>query len=122
MAFGTGYVFGSTLGTEKGVPLAALSNFLGSSIGALCAFLLVRYLFRGGAAMLLEKYKIFRAIDRAMEGNGFKIMLLLRLSPLPFNVIDYVSGMTSVSLRDYALALFGLIPNACVVSLLGASA
>ena len=39
-------------------------------------------------------------------------MLLLRLSPLiPFNALDYISGVTSISLRDYSLALCGILPG-----------
>ena len=59
---------------------------------------------------------------KAVEGNGFKIMVLLRLSPMPFNVLDYVSGMTSITLQDYSLAMIGYLPNAFVVSFIGASA
>jgi uncharacterized membrane protein YdjX (TVP38/TMEM64 family) len=35
-----------------------------------------------------DKYPIVRAVDRAFEMNGFRIFLLLRLSPaLPFNAL-----------------------------------
>lgn len=122
LALGNGFVFGSSLGMTTGVTLATLSNFVGSSVGALGAFLLGRYLFQNSAASLMEKYPVFRAVDKAVEGNGFKIMVLLRLSPMPFNVLDYVSGMTSITLQDYSLAMIGYLPNAFVVSFIGASA
>ncbi len=60
---------------------------------------------------------------RALETNGLKIMVLLRLSPLiPFNALDYISGITSISLRDYALALLAILPGAIVLCIAGASA
>ena len=59
----------------------------------------------------------------ALEQNGLKIMLLLRLSPLiPFNALDYIAGVTSVSLRDYALALIAILPGTIMFCLVGATA
>lgn len=59
----------------------------------------------------------------ALEGNGFKIMLLLRLSPLiPFNVLDYISGVTAVSLPKYSLALIGILPGTVTFCYIGATA
>ena len=50
-------------------------------------------------------------------------MLLLRLSPLiPFNALDYVSGVTSISFRDYALALFAILPGTIMFCMVGATA
>lgn len=55
--------------------------------------------------------------------NGLKIMVLLRLSPLiPFNALDYISGITSISLRDYTIALIAILPGAIVLCIAGASA
>ena len=62
-------------------------------------------------------------MSRALEANGLKIMVLLRLSPLiPFNALDYISGITSISLKDYALALVAILPGALVLCFAGASA
>ena len=59
----------------------------------------------------------------ALEQNGLKIMLLLRLSPLiPFNALDYISGVTSISFFDYALALVGILPGTVMFCLVGATA
>ena len=50
-------------------------------------------------------------------------MLLLRLSPLiPFNALDYISGITSISIRDYSLALLGVLPGTVTFCYLGATA
>jgi SNARE associated Golgi protein len=59
----------------------------------------------------------------ALEGNGFRIMLLLRLSPLiPYNALDYISGVTSISVAHYCLALIGLLPGAMTLCYIGATA
>lgn len=50
-------------------------------------------------------------------------MLLLRLSPLiPYNALDYISGITSISIKDYSLALTGLLPGAFTLCYVGATA
>jgi uncharacterized membrane protein YdjX (TVP38/TMEM64 family) len=60
---------------------------------------------------------------KALETNGLKIMILLRLSPLiPYNALDYISGVTSIPLRDYSLALIGILPGTILFCFVGATA
>ena len=58
-----------------------------------------------------------------MENNGLKIMVLLRMSPIiPFNVLGYISGSTSINLTNYSLALVGMLPGVilyCAVGVIG---
>jgi uncharacterized membrane protein YdjX (TVP38/TMEM64 family) len=44
--------------------------------------------------------------------DGFTIVLLARLSPLlPYNVLNYLFGLTAVRLRDYVLGSWlGMLP------------
>lgn len=66
---------------------------------------------------------MFQAIDRALENNGLKIMILLRLSPLiPYTALDYLSGLTSISFWVYMLALVAILPGTIVFCFMGASA
>ena len=55
----------------------------------------------------------FNAIDEAVGREGFKIVFLLRLSPVfPFNLLNYALGLTKVSFKHYALAsLIGMLPG-----------
>ena len=61
------------------------------------------------------------AIDRAIEKNGFKAVVLLRLQPvLPFNILNYALGLTSIRLRDYMLASWiGMFPATVLYVYLG---
>jgi len=125
LTIGVGYAFGRAFADHLGigVALASLSVFCGASAGSVSCFLLGRYLFRGPVLRLAAQYSSFRAIDRALEGNGFQIMLLLRLSPLiPYNALDFISGLTSISLGQYSLALFGLLPGTIAFCYIGATA
>lgn len=44
----------------------------------------------------------FKSMDRAIEKEGFKLMLLLRLSPLfPFALSNYLYGASSIRFLPY---------------------
>ena len=50
-------------------------------------------------------------------------MLLLRLSPLiPYNALDYISGVTSITIQQYSLALLGILPGTITFCYIGATA
>lgn len=123
LTLGAGFVFANAFGLGVGILLGVLSVFFGASAGALVAFVLGRYLLRDWVKELTRKYAIFEALDAALEEKGFRIMALLRLSPIiPFNAINYIAGVTAVSFRDYAMALIAILPGTTLYVFLGASA
>ena len=67
--------------------------------------------------------KNLKAIDEAVGKEGFKIVLLTRLSPVfPFNLLNYAFGVTGVSLKDYLLGFVGMIPGTIMYVYLGSLA
>ena len=97
---------------------------LGSTLGAGAAFLSGRYLARGWIATKLEGAQRLRALDAALEADGFQVVLLTRLSPLfPYNLTNYAYGLTRVRLRDYMLGSWlGMLPGTVVYVSIGATA
>lgn len=123
LTLGAGFVFSATFGLGFGIFLGTLVVFVGACAGAMVSFLLARYLLRKQVEKLSKKYATFEAIDTAIRENGFKIFVLLRLSPLiPYNVFNYVGGVTDVSFRSYCFALIGILPGTVLYVFLGASA
>ena len=123
LTLGAGFVFANAFGLGVGVLLGTISVFVGASTGAVVAFLLGRYLLREWVQGLTRKYAVFEALDVALEEKGFRIMALLRLSPIiPFNAINYIGGVTAVSLASYSLALTCILPGTILYVFLGASA
>jgi uncharacterized membrane protein YdjX (TVP38/TMEM64 family) len=102
---GAGFLFGLLWGT--------VTVSVGSVLGATAAFLVGRFLARDWVAKKVSGKAKFGAIDEAVGEQGFKIVLLTRLSPIfPFNFQNYAYGLTSVRLRDYVLASWiGMIPG-----------
>ncbi len=100
---------------------------IGATIGAGLAFLVGRYFARGWVERQIEKSRIFLAIDKAVEEDGWKIVGLMRLSPLvPFNLQNYFFGVTKVGFWPYLITtFFGIMPGALLyvwIGSLGAAA
>jgi uncharacterized membrane protein YdjX (TVP38/TMEM64 family) len=95
-----------------------------SVAGATCAFLLGRTLLRGWAEKKVGASPRARALDGAIEREGFTLVLLLRLSPLfPFNLLNYALSLTRVRLGAYILASFlGMLPATALYVYLGSLA
>ena len=124
LTFGSGYVFTNAFGLGIGVLLGSTAVFVGVSAGAITSFLLGRFLLRDCVSGLTKKFKILEALDNAMEEKGFRIMVLLRLSPIIYAspYINYGAGGMAVSFTSFAISLFAILPATFMFVFLGASA
>lgn len=123
LTLGGGFVFANAFGLGMGLLLGTIAVFVGASAGAITAFLIARYLLRDWVCGLTAQYTMFAALDAALAEKGFRIMVLLRLSPLiPFNALDYMAGVTAIGFWKYFWALFAMLPGIILYVFLGASA
>ncbi len=112
VAFLPGSVLTLAAGVVFGLARGTLYAFIGASLGAALAFLVARYLARGAIEKKLEDKPRFKAIDRAVGKDGFKLVALLRLSPvLPFNLLNYALGLTKVRFGAYVAASLAMLPG-----------
>ncbi|KAG6541247.1 hypothetical protein Mapa_017298 [Marchantia paleacea] len=104
LTLGGGYLFGLFVGF--------ITDSIGSTLGAIAAFLVGRTVGRSYVTSKLKDYPQFQAIAIAIERSGFKIVLLLRMVPLlPFNVLNYLLSVTPMSVYTYSLASWiGMMP------------
>ena len=116
ITLGAGFLFG--------VPTGLVTVWIGANLGAFAAFLVGRTIARDWVAKKISKNAKFEAIDDALGREGFKVVLLLRLSPIfPFDLLNYALGLTKVSFRDYALAsLIGMLPGTLMYVYFGSAA
>jgi uncharacterized membrane protein YdjX (TVP38/TMEM64 family) len=106
-----------------GVFWGSVYVLIAAIIGATLAFLIGRHFSQNWVYRQMEKYPKFKAIDLAVAKEGWKIVLLTRLSPLfPFNLLNYAFGVTQVSLKDYILGSFGIIPGTVMYVYIGSLA
>jgi uncharacterized membrane protein YdjX (TVP38/TMEM64 family) len=115
LTLGAGFLFG--LGW--GIVLVSVA----STIAAALAFVIARYVARGAVERLARNSPKFAAIDRAIGKEGWKVVALLRLSPLvPFSLSNYLYGLTSVRLGPYvATSWAAMLPATVLYVYLGAA-
>ncbi len=82
---------------------------------------MARTLLRSKAEALARANPKFDAIDSAIAREGFKIVFLLRLSPVfPFTILNVLLGVTKVTPGAYVLAnLLGMLPGTFMYVYLG---
>ncbi|KAF9112614.1 hypothetical protein BGX27_003108 [Mortierella sp. AM989] len=91
-----GYVYGFGFGLF----IAYTSALLGS----VTCFYLCRRWFKVQVRTLMAKRQNMKSVVKAVEKRGFKLMLLIRLAPYPFNVMNALLSATHVPLSTFTLA------------------
>jgi len=83
------------------------------AFASVLAFLAARYMLRDKVRSLLNRRAKYRALDRAVADDGWKVVVLMRLSPIvPFNLQNYGLGVTAIPFTHYLTAtLIGIIPG-----------
>jgi uncharacterized membrane protein YdjX (TVP38/TMEM64 family) len=98
-------------------------SLAGATLGAIICFVITRTLRgdnksseSGFIYKMLKKKSMnerFNIVSRNIEIQGLKYMFFLRNVPLvPFTILNYLSGMSSISFKNYAFgSVFGMIPG-----------
>lgn len=108
LSLSAGLIFGAVWG--------AIYLMLGAMLGVTCTFFISRFFGRSIIDKLLKGR--FKELNNLLERRGFMAILFLRIVPImPYEALNYVSGLTKIRFRDYFLAsLFGFIPGVIVAS------
>ncbi len=101
-------------GAIFGFWLGLLVISFASSLGALLAFLVSRYLLRDWVQRKFQKP--FQAINSGIERDGVFYLLTLRLVPLfPFWLVNLLMGLTQLRApRFYTVSQIGMLPGTAV--------
>jgi uncharacterized membrane protein YdjX (TVP38/TMEM64 family) len=119
---------GSLLTMAAGFAYGPIGGLLVASpasvLAATTAFVLGRTALRGLFRKKIAASPKTRALDRAIGHNSFKLILLLRLSPvIPFNLLNYILGVSDVAVGRYIIASFvGMLPGTWLYVYLGSLA
>jgi uncharacterized membrane protein YdjX (TVP38/TMEM64 family) len=109
------------LAASSGVLFGLIPGFLivlASATSAACiSFFIGRTLVREWALKMANGNRQWQAIDSAIQKQGFKVILLLRVAPLfPFSIVNYLYGLTSVDFWSYFTAtLLGFAPGTLAI-------
>jgi len=77
---------------------------IGATLGASAAFLIARYAARSMVEEWIKKNERLRKIDEGVRKHGWRMLMITRLVPIfPFNIQNYVYGITNISFWTYVL-------------------
>ena len=103
LSLGAGVLFGVWLGTAV--------VWTGATAAIVVSFLIARHAARARVEALAATRPRFAAVDGAVGEQGWKIVALMRLSPLfPFGLQNYFFGITAIGFWPYCIA-----SAACIV-------
>jgi uncharacterized membrane protein YdjX (TVP38/TMEM64 family) len=115
-------IFAITSGLSFGFYWGCLFTYLGSLGGGLITYYAINRLgrFKKSEQWKNERYKKIRS---NIEREGFRYVLLLRLLPvLNYDLVSYLTSITKVKFKDYAIATaIGIIPGTIAYTYLGTS-
>ena len=110
-------------GALYGTWLGSFLVFIGACLGAEAAFVLGRTFLRDWAQRRMQELPKLQAVQKAVSREGLKLILLTRLSPaFPFSLLNFVYGLSEVSVRDYTIGLIGILPGTILFCGLGSIA
>eukprot|EP01084_Bolivina_argentea_P241300 405119_1 len=110
LTLGSGYIFTTIYNGYKGYIIACIVDFTGATCGALLAFIVCKLLFFNWVNGWAKQYKQFEIAQILMKKDGLKVMMLLRVL-MPYNPLNYLLGITNISIQDYLFACIGMIPS-----------
>jgi uncharacterized membrane protein YdjX (TVP38/TMEM64 family)/rhodanese-related sulfurtransferase len=119
VAFVPGAIFALAGGALFGPLWGSLWNLLGATLGATLAFLVARYLV--GDWVERKAGGLLKRVIDGVDAEGWRFVAFVRLVPLfPFNLSNYVLGLTRIPLHHYVIAtLICMVPGAVAYTWLG---
>lgn len=103
LTISSGLVFGPWLGI--------LFTIIGENASANFAFFLARWFGRDLVAAREQKSSLAARWDERLRLNGLVTVLIMRLIYLPFDLVNFACGLTSMRQRDFAIGTFvGILP------------
>jgi uncharacterized membrane protein YdjX (TVP38/TMEM64 family)/rhodanese-related sulfurtransferase len=119
VAFVPGAIFALIGGALFGPVWGSLWNVLGATLGATVAFLVARYIV--GDLVGHKAGGLLKRLIDGVDAEGWRFVAFVRLVPLfPFNLSNYVLGLTRIPLHHYVIAtLVCMVPGAVAYTWLG---
>jgi uncharacterized membrane protein YdjX (TVP38/TMEM64 family) len=115
------WIFGVAAGAVFGMGWGLVGAIVSSTLAALAAFVIARYVLRDRVERAAKRNETFTAVDKAVRREPWKVVALLRMSPvMPSGLKSYFLGLTCVKTLDYASATAaGMLPGLALKVYLG---
>jgi uncharacterized membrane protein YdjX (TVP38/TMEM64 family)/membrane-associated phospholipid phosphatase len=117
------WIFPLIAGAVFGFGWGFLAASAATLASALAAFALARTVLRSRLERLARRSASFKAVDAAVRNDGWKLVALMRISPLmPSGLKSYFLGLTRVRRRDYLIgSAAGMLPAVALKAYVGAA-
>lgn len=117
------WIFPVAAGAAFGLAWGFVAATTAAFIAAVVAFLASRHLLRGRLDKYVRGHPTFKAFEKAVSGDGWKVVALMRVSPLfTSGMKSYFFGLTRIRLATYAGAsLVGMLPGLALKTFIGAA-
>lgn len=117
------WIFPVAAGAAFGLGWGLVAATIAAGMAAVVAFLASRHLLRGRLEKKVRGHATFKAFEKAVAGDGWKVVALMRLSPLfTSGMKSYFFGLTRIRLGTYASAsLAGMLPGIALKVFIGAA-
>lgn len=98
-------------GTIFGLWWGLLWVVIAGTLTAVTVYWLGRTVLRSRIEPMLAKHPKLDAVDAAASESGWKLILLLRLSPMSFTLLCWLLSISRVRFRTYLLSCVGMFPG-----------
>ena len=108
-------------GSAFGLVGGTLYSTLGATLGAAGACWLSRYLLHQWAARRFRRHPTLRKFQQGIGRRSLQFIIAIRLSPVtPFNIENYLFGLTTVRWRPYLFGtVLGILPGTIAYTWVG---
>ncbi len=114
--------FALVAGFVLGFPKAVLLVFCAKLLSASLNFALSRHVARAWVQRLAARSHLLSSLHETMGEVGFKDALLMRLSPIPFALLNYGCGLSGLGVSTFlGSAAIGSLSSTLIFCSLGAS-
>ena len=117
------WIFAVAAGAVFGLGWGLAAALAAALVSAAAAFLVARYVLRRPFERAARRSASFKAMNAAVGKEGWKVVALLRVSPLmPSGIKSYFLGLTRIGLAEYLLAsMVGMFPGLLLKVYVGAT-
>ena len=110
-----GFLPASLLGLAAGAVYGLGGGFVlsasGVLIGAVLSFVLTRSKIRPVVARIADRYSVMNRIDNALVRDGWRLVFLMRISPvMPFSLTSVALGLSGIGFWDYLAGTLASLP------------
>jgi uncharacterized membrane protein YdjX (TVP38/TMEM64 family) len=108
-----GSFMGMAAGVLFGPVWGVVHNLFASTLGAVVAFSIARYIAPNWIARSVSGHGRLARLIEGVEAEGWRFVAFVRLVPLfPYNILNYALGLTRIKISHFTLAsLICMIPG-----------